>query len=150
MRSSRCTRRLLFPAFLLLTTCLVGCDAGLHEVSGTVFYDGNPLPAGTIQFLGADGVPRAGDIGADGTFSVQVPMGEAQVIVASMKEVRKKTAKTGPEPAGVRSAPAANAPGLESRIPMRYASWATSGLSVTVTSGKQVQDFSLTSKQPKS
>ena len=41
---------------LLLGVLLTGCGSGQEEVSGTVRYKGKPLPFGTIQFLGSDGV----------------------------------------------------------------------------------------------
>src|SRR5262249_20839967 len=68
-------------AALLLCASLTGCGSGQAEGSGTVRCNGRPLPGGTIQFLGPDGIPCAGPIGPDGTFSVRVPPGEAKVIV---------------------------------------------------------------------
>jgi hypothetical protein len=73
---------------LLLCALGTGCGSGQGEVSGTVRYRGKPLPFGTIQFLGQDGIPYAGRIQPDGTFSVRVPTGEAKVIVSCVDEAR--------------------------------------------------------------
>ena len=73
---------------LLLGASAASCGWGQGEVRGTVRYNGKPLPFGTIQFLGSDGVPRAGAIGPDGTFAVRLPAGEARVIVRCVDEER--------------------------------------------------------------
>src|SRR5260370_22275891 len=75
---------------VLLGASISGCGWGRGEVSGTVRYNGRPLPFGTIQFLGPDGVPCSGKIQPDGTFSVEVPAGEAKVIVSCVDEARLK------------------------------------------------------------
>jgi hypothetical protein len=72
----------------LLLGALTGCGSGQGEVSGTVRYNGKPLSFGTIQLLGQDGIPRAGKIQPDGTFSVRVPAGPAKVIVSCVDDAR--------------------------------------------------------------
>jgi hypothetical protein len=131
---------------VLMLTAVTGCGPGRGEVRGTVFVDGKPLPSGTIQFLGVDGIPCAGAIGPDGTFSVQVPRGDAKVIVTCMNEIRMQQVSAELRTAsGSRSAPPAAMPDNLSKIPIRYADWTTSGLSVRVTGRKNEQDFALTS-----
>ena len=130
---------------LLLGASLAGCGPGQGEVSGVVRVNGRPLPFGTIQFLGADGVPRAGKIQPDGTFSVGVPAGEAKVIVSCVDEARlnRLTAQLASKQG--RAAPPPPAAENFSLIPQRYADWNASGLTVLVQPGKTVQDFALTS-----
>jgi hypothetical protein len=130
----------------LLLGAITGCGGGQGEVSGTVRCNGKPLPFGTIQFLGPDGVPCAGQIRPAGTFSVGVPVGEAKVIISCVDQprmgrfTRQLTASRG------RAAP----PPLTSRsfslIPQRYSDWNTSGLTVVVKRGKTTQDFALLSR----
>jgi hypothetical protein len=130
---------------LLLGTSLTGCRPGQGEVSGTVRYNGRPLPFGTVQFLGRDGVPYAAAIQPDGTFSARVPAGEAKVIVSCVDEPRL-TSYTGQLASSRgRVAPRGPAPGNFSLIPTRYADWDASGLTVQVRRGGTVQDFDLTS-----
>jgi hypothetical protein len=123
-----------------------GCGLGQGEVRGTVRYNGKPLPFGTIQFLGPDGIARAGKIGPDGTFSVAVPAGEVKVIVSCMAEARLSRS-TGPSAGrhGRAVRPTLSSGGY-SLIPQRYADWNGSGLTVLVKRGKTVQDFTLLAK----
>jgi hypothetical protein len=139
-RSLSCLR----PAWIglaLLCASLVGCGTGMGEVSGTVRYNGQPLPFGTIQLLGGDGIPRAGKIGPDGTFSVQAPVGQVKVIVSCVAEPRMARFDG---PAAARAAPTDWSPWNSTFIPQRYADWDASGLTVQVKRGK-TQDFELTS-----
>jgi hypothetical protein len=132
------------PALLaLLGLALAGCGPGWSEVSGTVRCDGKPLPFGTIQFLGPDGIPRASAIGADGTFSVRVRRGEAKVIVSCMEQPRLEQADG--EASRGRAVARPEAGARLSLIPQRYADWTASGLTLVVTGGKQQQDFTLSS-----
>jgi hypothetical protein len=138
----RSSARPRLAALLALLSCSVaGCGSGLAEVSGTVSYKGKPLPSGTIQFLGQDGIPRAGRIQPDGTFSVQVPVGEAKIIVS-------RDEPAAPGPAGRAASggrrPAPPTPSAD-QLPRRYSDWDASRLTVVVKRGKTTQDFALTS-----
>ncbi len=131
---------------LVLCLWMTGCGPSQGEVAGTVRYNGKPLPSGTIQFLGQDGVPYSGKIQPDGSFSVQVPVGEAKVIVSCVDEERltRFTTQMASNRGRVTAPPPADK--KFSLIPQRYADWNTSGLTVVVESGKTVQDFALTSR----
>jgi hypothetical protein len=129
---------------LLLGVSVTGCGSGQGEVRGTVRYKGKPLPFGTIQFLGRDGLPYAGKIQPDGTFSVQVPAGEAKVIVSCVDEARMSRYTRQLTAGRGRIAPPPSS-GNFSLIPRRYADWNASGLTVLVERGQTVQDFTLTS-----
>jgi len=59
----------------LLVPLAVGCGKGKGKVSGTVTLDGQPLPAGTINFLPSKGTGAGGSI-EDGKYSIDnVPAG---------------------------------------------------------------------------
>ncbi len=130
----------------LLCAVLTGCGPALSEVSGIVRYNGKPLPSGTVQFLGADGIPYAAPIRPEGTYSALVPVGEAKVIVASIDEARLKLAPARSAAASGRTAPPRRSAGGASRIPARYADWNTSGLTATVEGGGTVRDIALTTR----
>jgi hypothetical protein len=136
-----CPARALLLA-LLVCASIAGCGSGRGEVSGIVRYNGKPLPAGTIQFLGSDGIPCAGKIQPDGTFSVRVPIGEAKVIVSWVDEARMSRDLGQSADRNGRAAPRPSATSF-SLIPQRYADWNASGLSVLVESGKTLHDFAL-------
>jgi hypothetical protein len=124
----------------------VGCGAGLGQVNGTVRCNGKPLPSGTIQFLGSDGVPVSAAIQPDGTFSALVPVGQAKVMVSCVDEARLKPAASRPAASNARKT-TPPAPGAKiSLIPQRYADWEASGLTVLVATDRTVQDFNLQSK----
>jgi hypothetical protein len=129
---------------LLLCATLTGCGANRAEVTGTVRYNGKPLPYGTIQFLGSDGVPCSGPIQPDGTYSVQVPAGPAQVIVSCVDEARLNQFTAQMASGRGRAAPPPRSAQSFSLIPQRYADWNSSGLTLSVEHGKNVQDFALT------
>jgi hypothetical protein len=124
---------------------LAGCSSGMGEVTGTVRYNGKPLPFGTIQFLGQDGIPCSSQIQPDGTFCALVPVGEAKVIVSCLDETRLNRMHGQLAAGRGRVAPPALASGNFSLIPRRYTDWDASGLTVRVERGKRTQDLSLTS-----
>jgi hypothetical protein len=103
------------------------------------------LPFGTIQFLGPDGIPCAGSIQPDGTFSVRVPVGEAKVIVSCVDESRMNHL-TRPSSSQARAVAPSRSLTHLSLIPQRYADWDTSGLAVRVEGGRNTQDFALRAK----
>jgi hypothetical protein len=133
-------------AAVLLSTAVAGCGAGRGEVTGIVTLDGKPLPFGTIQFLGPDGIPCAGAIGPDGSFSVQVPVGEARVLIVCLDEAQVRQVGSQLAAARGRAAPPPPVSGPFSLIPQRYGDWTTSGLTISVTRGTNLQDFFLTSR----
>ena len=135
--------RAALPAVLLCAAA--GCGPGQGEISGVVRYNGEPLPSGTIQFLGPDGIPPAAKIRPDGTYSVQAPAGDAKVVVSCVDEARLNSFLGGLAAGHGRAAPPTPAAGDFSRIPQRYADWNASGLTARVRSGKITQDFDLTS-----
>src|SRR5262249_43863476 len=63
-------------AAILGLACLPGCGARQAEVEGTVSYDGQPIKAGAIAFIPADGQgPRAGGTILDGKYHLPADVG---------------------------------------------------------------------------
>jgi len=137
----RLGRFLLLP----LVLALAGCGKGQATVSGKVAFNGQPLPSGTVAFLGEDGRAYTGVIGADGTYTLEkVSPGPMKISV-----------QTPPPPSGkpvVQPPPGASSmPGMDMRnrevktvaIPRKYEDPNTSGLTYTVTSGSQTHDIEL-------
>lgn len=117
----------------------IGCgDSGptLAPVKGNVLLDGQPLTTGTVSTQPAAGRGANGIIQPDGTFilsSGREPgaiVGKHQVAVVAYEGA----ASSSPE-----------APQGKLLTPQRYATVATSGLSLEVTSGKNTPTLELTS-----
>jgi hypothetical protein len=143
-------RRLALVAVLLLAAAATGCGKQPCAITGKVSYRNAPLPGGTIQFLGSDGIPCGAPIGPDGSYTIRVPEGDARVIVLCRNEPRlgplpPQAAATHPPGRpipglGLQGQPAGKVP----TIPPRYADWDASGLTATVEPGANVIDFDLT------
>jgi hypothetical protein len=129
---------------LLLCVMLTGCGSAKVEVTGTVRYYGKPLPYGTIQFLGTDGIPYAAPIQPDGTYTLLAPTGPAKVIVSCVDEARLNHFTAMSSGRGGRTVPPPMPATKFSQIPQRYADWNTSGLTAVVEPGGTAQDFALT------
>jgi hypothetical protein len=119
----------------LLRTCLAasaliavagGCNKepklrpGWTVVSGTILHKGKPLPAGEVIWcVKKDGVSvmRGGPLREDGTYSIDAPIGSAQVAIhnADVKNVR---------------------PGSYIQIPKQYTDPEQSGLTYELKAGE--------------
>ncbi len=148
---------LLLPLWFLLIVGCGGSKGTVARLSGNVKYKGAPVTAGTIAFTakgegsGAGGTYLA-SINPDGTYSTsQLPAGEFTVAIETESANPKRAS---PErygggkgmdsrPPEARAAAKA-AKGAYVKIPSKYASPKTSGLTVTLTSGKNTKDFDLT------
>lgn len=148
---------LLLPLALFLA---FGCGtkATPSRLSGSVKYNGVPVKAGTITFTakGGEGKDAGGTyfapINEDGTYSTsQLPTGEFAVTIETESANPKRPTMeqygggkgknmTSPMPEGV-GAPAAK--GGYVKIPSKYSDPKKSGLTVTLTSGKNTKDFDL-------
>jgi len=134
-------RRYWRAACLLGCMLAAGCGSDRHEVSGTVYLDGEPVADASVMFRPtAPGPAAEGVTNARGRYRLQsanrpgVAAGEYVVIVAK----QRTTGVTGDEQVG---------PGgmkIEYVVPQRYSDPKTSGLTVQVPSEKY--DLSLTSK----
>ena len=87
---------------LLITLALVtlGCgggeDDGKQAISGTVTWNGAPLPSGNISLVGAAGETDAAVV-TDGAFEIRSKPGEKSVVVTAEKKGAMIPASTGVE-----------------------------------------------------
>lgn len=116
--------------------CLDGCSrSGLSEISGTVAYDGQPIQAGTISLLPADGNgPTAAGVIADGKYAMKVVPGKKKVQIEGFKVVGRR--RHNPQDS--------NSPMVDIREPIVPEQYNTkSTLTQEVTSSVRVYDFDL-------
>jgi hypothetical protein len=129
---------LLIPA-MLLVLLQTGCESGppAGTVKGTVKLDGVVLTAGNVQFLGDKGTGTA-NIQPDGTYKcTDAPLGATKVTVVV------PNLPGGAAPLGGKDMPKTSS-GPSVQVPEKYGNAATSGLTLTVKSGSQTFDISLT------
>lgn len=121
---------------------VMGCggrssDIEKVAISGTVTFDGEPVPNGEVRFYPINGTkgPVSGGPIRDGKYKAQagggVPVGEHLVDIRGFRPMSKGPAD--PEGGAV-----------EQYLPTRYNSDST--LTVTITSDAKVQDFNLTQR----
>jgi hypothetical protein len=160
--SIRFASRAFELSFVLFAACalaLSGCSKGSGKatVSGSIKYKGEPLPSGRVAFYGANNALATGII-EDGNYTVNdVPVGEARIAVFVTDPQEKAKPSAGPGvPAGAADAMGKGPPGAAEHappmsggaksggssksavpIPAKYNSPDTSGLTYTVTKGKQ-------------
>jgi hypothetical protein len=81
-------RRAAAGLVLLLALVSAGCGVRTYPVKGTVTFNGQPIPEGTINFLAEDGriAPDSGRI-FNGEYLVQVKAGRKKVEVYAHREV---------------------------------------------------------------
>lgn len=127
---SKCGFLLLCSLGVFLPACGGSSEKKIvSTVSGTVTYKGNPLNSGTVVFLG-DKVSFVGNIDGSGSYKVENP-------AAGSYKVSVTTPGVGP--GGI------TADGIKPiKIPEKYSSPGTSGLSYTVKEGDQRYDIKLT------
>lgn len=122
-----------------------GCGQS-NRVTGTVTFDGKPLPAGQVTFL-CDGKGRpaiAATISAAGAYEiVNPPTGRAHVFVRTFKPQPKPPPGVDPETGRDYSADWVDT-GPFVPIPKKYASPETSGLEYRIIPGDQTFDIVLT------
>jgi hypothetical protein len=144
--------------FSLAAFCLIGCSKpspAPAKISGSLTYKGQPIKAGAMSFHTPDGVAYPAQISEDGTYSAtDLPEGELVVTVSTehlnparkaggtaskdtdrrMKMMQSRT-QEGP--------PAENKVEPYVKLPEKYSNPKTSPLTVTLKSGRQVQDINL-------
>lgn len=141
-------------AAALALLALAGCGGGTASVSGKVTFQGKPVVYGTVVLIGADGLPRSGQIQPDGTFTVPgVAVGTAKAAVSSPPppgaEPAKKAARGGRDAEDDERAPPPPPAPVDPAVvkgwfplPEKYGDPDKSGLTVQVGSG-QPADFDL-------
>lgn len=115
---------------------LSGCsDNGLLGVSGTVTFDGKPIPDGSISFMpvSGKGVTAGGEI-KNGKYSAQVSPGEMAVQIYATNTVEKQNPTQEEIERGITSDPV-------QYIPEEYNQQST--LRITVSDSSLKHDFDL-------
>jgi hypothetical protein len=132
----------------LLLALAVGCGPQTPTVSGTVAFDGKPLPSGTVLFHGGDGRVEYSLITEGGRYSIaNAPPGLVRITVRSHPAIPAGMPSSGQPPPGIPAA--SSTPAKEKRdgshvaIPTRYLDPEKSGLRYTVRPGRQTHDIDL-------
>jgi len=156
LRPNRCVssgpRLGRIPLVLLLAALVVAVGCGgkgtaKNSVSGKVTLSGDPV-TGTIVFVGSDGKTVEAPISPDGTYTVDnPPIGSIKIAVkglsgpGGMAPPTPSGAKDTDKLMGADKGKAASKMG--GTPPAKYAVAESSGLTFTVTSGKQKHDIPL-------
>jgi len=117
----------LATALLLLGGCGPNGPA-TYPVTGTVSYQGKPVPLGTVLFVAKDGPPsQPAPIGSEGTYRLEAVAGKhaVQVIAVPPRPGR-------PDPNVDGGIDYTGAPQVQSLIPTKYNRYHTSGIEVVV------------------
>ena len=132
-------------ALALAVQALPGCGRQAGSVSGKVTLKGQPVPGGTVTFLGADDRAASCPIEADGTYTIdRVAVGVAKVAVAPPVSAAPKGVKMDPGKMGAPADPgAAAAPAKRVAIPEQYQDPTQSGLTCDVKAGHQDYNIDL-------
>ena len=123
-------------ALALIALGLSGCsDNGLIKISGTVTFDGEPIPEGSISFMPVDGkgVTAGGEI-KNGKYTAEVSPGEMAVQIYASKEMKKENPTQEEIERGITSDPV-------QYIPEEYNKASTLRITVADSGGKH--DFDL-------
>jgi hypothetical protein len=123
---------------LALGACILlsGCGQGgpkTYSVEGTVTYQGEPLPLGTVMFVPESGPPsKPAAIDANGHYRLETVAGKHRVQVVAMPERKGGRPDMNVE-GGVDYTDVEE---VESLIPAKYGRFDTSGVTVTVEAAK--------------
>lgn len=121
------TLGLLAPLLLVPSGC--GQKNLTAPVSGLVTYKGKPLTRGRVVFTHDSGQYGHGDIGPDGRYTLQAPLGACRVAITCRED------------------PPLNPPPglliLKSLIPERYEDYMNSGLTFDVQQSANTADWNL-------
>lgn len=123
----------------------------LGRVSGTVTYNGEPVPKGIVTFVPTDsatGQSATGEIGPDGSYELTTftqgdgaVLGNHLVLVQSMEMDPSIEGGSMPIPDAQGNLPIDPPKYL---VPAKYSSTSTTDLNVTVESGRNTHDLALT------
>lgn len=137
---SRCldSRLREFVGLVVILSALgiAGCKPTKAMVSGTVSLGGQPVTLGDITFAGSKpGEGGSTPIQPDGKYSISLPPGTYKITVAATPPPGATGKGSGPAAPEIGNLPKEEK-GTYRAIPKKYSNAETSGLSVTVTSGK--------------
>ena len=130
-------RRLVFAGLVLLTALFLGCGPSRPKtiyVKGVVKLDGNPVEGAAVLFSPEEGRPASGTTDAQGKFELQTfePRDGAVMGTHVVTVTLKKVTGISADPDGLSGEIAPGGMQVQWIVPERYASPATSNLSVTV------------------
>ena len=134
----------------LAAAALSGCGPSKASITGTVKFNGQPLPSGTITFTSDAGNTVKGSVITDGKYTItDFQTGPAKVSVVTTPSSRGVgTAPPGtaamPAPGAAAAPGVVTAPGKYVPIPPRYSSPEESKLTYDVKGGENTKDFDLT------
>ena len=131
LRSAICDLLVLLFAFTV-----AGCSKPRGQVGGKVFFQDQALDLGTVTIVGQDNYKAYCAIGPDKTYSFDnVPLGPVKIAFESHHRVPPgfRNGKPPPEIAQVKD----ERPAESLHIPEKYKNPEESGLTFTVTAGKQ-------------
>ncbi len=155
------TKGRLVPIALLLLVLAPGCGeerSAPASLKGTVKYRGEPVTAGTVTLHTENAGVYHLPIRPDGTYSgTDLPAGELVVTISTpppahspeeyaegMPQVNAEQAKKMRSPRGGRDGTTPSVSQVHTvQIPYRYGDKNKSGLTVTLSKGKNTQDFDL-------
>jgi len=131
-------RIIVSVAVLGAAILLTGCKAKfpMAPVSGQVTYKGKPLTHGKVVFLHETApVSGGGNIGPDGRYTLQAPVGNCRIAIQSREVVPDNLPKEKMNPGYFL--------GLKSEIPSSYEDHMRNGLTFTVKEGNNTADWNL-------
>lgn len=113
-----------------------GCQNSSDEVrfapvNGKILYKGQPISTGKLVMIHSSGKAGACEIGPDGTYRLEAPVGENRVMIDDRDQ--QKLAQMSP----------AQAQRMPSALPERFRDYMSSGLKLTVVEGNNQHDFNL-------
>ena len=119
---------------LVLLQLLAGCGRGWGDVSGTVRYQGKPLPMAAITFYDEINGVKSCNLDDDGKYTVsKVAAGKVKIAVTLPMPIFMRGDTEGPK----RFAK------VPKGFPARYAEPEKSGLERNIKAGSQIIDFDL-------
>jgi hypothetical protein len=125
----------------LVLLAVIGCGGNKNEfeVSGTVRYQGQPLPTGTVSFLDSSNQWLASSAINDGTYAIRgkMPDGPVKITVTTLG-----SSSGGPHPFVLRKKKSRE-PLMVIPIPAKYGSADQSGLTYTVQPGANEYNIDL-------
>jgi hypothetical protein len=149
-RSVLAHRRSLPLVLLVAAVVGSGCGGAVKpppnaDVSGKVYYKGQPLPGGLVSFVTVKGgFASGGTIDENGNYKVTAPVGEVLVTVDNtMLKTGRGVPREGPHPKNPDAPAPQEMKGRYVAIPNKYANADQSGLKYTVVEGPQTYDIKL-------
>ena len=141
----------------VLWSLLSGCGPTgpeMGQVTGSITFDGNVVPAGNVQFWPESGRPARGSIAEDGTYSLTTFGKDDGAIVGSHRVTIQATQVSDQGPAvgstaeeiahySQKNAKRIRASRVKWIVPQRYSEVDTTPLVATVVSGANIIDFNL-------